>query len=226
MPRSYTSLASACLALCLVLLLMPAQAKAASIKHQQYIRTDNGLNISITYPVLEGMSDKAIEEAINALIRQHAGLNHVEKDIAEGLQELETDYDASIEGKVLMLRFDGYAYYTGAAHPNDFIEDLNISLQTSLEVRLQDVMVPGFSAELDPMVVTGLKQSDYCGGDVFEIPSMDGERYFSVKDGNLLLGFQKYEIAPGACGSYRLALPLDQVRHLIRPDGPLGHLAR
>jgi len=100
--------------------------------------TEHG--ISITYPQVTGLPDDDLEHKINSLL---------ENDALEGALRfypdktdltMEVDYAIVWQGsRILSIKFEGYAYVEGAAHPNNLFYTSNIDVPNGKKIYLDEV---------------------------------------------------------------------------------------
>ena len=181
-------------------------------------------DVVIEYPELDGLADSLLQGSINGLMPRVAGKDTLEQDFADGLMHLSVYYQAFIEYNVFSVFFIREDYYEGAAHPNDAIITFNVDLGDGKQLTLADLFKPGFEEPLGRIVQARIKALDWCPGTDFEFPGVAPDQEFYLTKEELHIGYQKYTIGPGACGSADISVPLADVRGLISDQGPLAEL--
>ncbi len=95
--------------------------------------------IVIKYPQITGLSDQEKQEKMNEFIREDA-MRDVEDSKTEKAT-LEVNYEVSFQGTdLLSIKFIGYSYYPGAAHPNHTFYSTNIDVDQATRIKLKDVV--------------------------------------------------------------------------------------
>lgn len=123
--------------------------------------------------------------------------------------------------------------YTGGPHGYNNIYFMNIDLDIMQEVKLADLLLPGYEAELN---ITG----EVIFREIREIPTgadlkgagfefennqfslNDKTDRFAVTDKGLLFYFNNYEIAPYVDGPTEVLIPYTKIQNLIDPNGLLS----
>ena len=119
--------------------------------------------------------------------------------------------------------------YTGGAHGFYTQSFLNIDLDIMQAIKLSDVLLPSYEAELN---VTGekifrqvrelapdanLEKAGYWFEDGFALNDN-----FAVTPTGLLFYFNAYDIAPYAMGAAEVLIPYSEIQNLIDPNGTLA----
>jgi hypothetical protein len=113
-----------------------SQAPAAPFvfEEQTYKQDD----IFIKYPQIVGLSDTALQEALNKIIADVAlqGIDEMEAGT-----EYEADYTVSLNTPdVISIYFDSYYYFTGAAHPGLLLGGVIIDVPAKKAVLLNELV--------------------------------------------------------------------------------------
>jgi uncharacterized protein len=125
-----------------------------------------------------------------------------------------------------------YRTYTGGAHGYIATDCFLVDLRTAKLVGLEEIFVPGeqWLKRLMELVRNDLKEQfvDRPGNDALIEPEnmtemlKQGHRYLFRDDNTLEVIFNPYEVGPYAAGPYSVEISYDDLRSIIRTDGPLG----
>lgn len=113
--------------------------EAAEYKFETETYT-NG-NIAINYPRLVNLSDSGVQNRINTIIKENALRDHDYLTGEAGNITYELTYEVTYKSSGLIsIRFNGYSYVDGAAHPNNFLFTANIDVKKQKAVKLKDLI--------------------------------------------------------------------------------------
>lgn len=139
-------------------------SKGESIAYEISLYTDANQSISVRYPTISNMSDKAKQEEINQLLKENALSVLQTLNVTSGNTELDISCQVpSISRKRITAVYTGTAYEDGAAHPVNLFYTNTIDLSSGKSL--------GFSDFADPYTMAGYVMSD----DV-QFDRLDGER--------------------------------------------------
>jgi len=94
--------------------------------------------VVINYPQLISLTDNELQNSINERLRESALSNYLAGDTKELTYEL--DYEVMFSGSDLIsIRYTGYSYMQGAAHPNTFLFTYNLDVKTQRRLQLKDL---------------------------------------------------------------------------------------
>lgn len=128
-------------------------------------------------------------------------------------------------GDLWSFKFDFHFYSDGAAHPGTYSITLNYDLDQGKELALADLFLPN-SNYLEAI-------ADYCKSELskqpfFDVPFSDGAnpivenyRNWNITSDGLMITFDEYQVAPYAAGPQVVQVPLDAIRPVLDPNGPL-----
>lgn len=116
----------------------------------------DGEDITVNYPRIEGLQDENIQGHINGILKE-AAMSYFDDD--PELINLDISYEIKHRGNnLLSVRYYGWAYVTGAAHPSKLDDSRNINMKTGQEIDLNDLF---FMDEI--MIGNIIKNSTYVG---------------------------------------------------------------
>lgn len=142
--------------------------------------------------------------------------------------------------KLLSLRFDGYDY-TGGAHGNPFLYGLTIDTESGKALSLKDLFKSDKLQSLlakERQILLSDEQGEYlyeetnaAYEDFLKLPlapaAKQEELYgndsnFYLTDSGIVLYHTAYEIAAYAAGQFETFISYDDLKDMIRTDGPLA----
>lgn len=214
------------------------ELKENSVLTPKHIKENTELmEVSITLPVVNGLTDIAYQEELNNLIASRAdklkeeimalALEYAQEAKENNYEirqfQIYTEYELKTDSdQVLSFIVTNYTY-TGGAHGNTQVDYYNINKKANKAIGLADLFVEG---------------SDYVGrinNEVkkqIEIRSQEGDEYFFegewgfqtisenqdfyIKDDNIVICFAKYEIAPGVMGIPEFAISMDSLKDILK----------
>ncbi|WP_400162243.1 DUF3298 and DUF4163 domain-containing protein [Brevibacillus sp. TJ4] len=189
----------------------------------------------ISYPQISGLADKAFEAQLNAELQKYAAdsLANVQKEskqaaIAARQQGyefrpyvLDISYKVYNTGKLLSFSVSHYEY-TGGAHGMTSETYYNVAnLDKGRKLELSDLFQPGYDyrtvlSNLIKQQIAVREQQEGNLGYWFE--GISANQAFSIQDGNLVIHFGQYEIAPYAAGMPSFTIPKKQYANLLKPE--------
>lgn len=199
-----------------------------------------GYEIGAAYPQFEGGRAGAVQKLnaeIKALVSRQAA--EFRKQAKEWMQEnrprgrsagdppeasqLSVSYDvlAAAHG-VVSLRFSGFTYFPGTAHPSHDHEVFTYSLRDGRALALEDLFKPG-SAYLKTL-------SEYCIEELGlddewrqgAAPKRENFARWNITRNGLLITFGEYQVAPYVAGMPEVVIPFGELADVLRNDGPLA----
>lgn len=175
------------------------------------------------FPVIRGISDKAVEKEINStILRTVYGLMR-----EQGYFENEnTTVTASYEIKnnqrgILSLSLINYAF-SGGAHGMTIIRSLTFNVETGRLYQLWDLFKPNanYVARLSEIVEAQIIAREVPVLD--EFTGIKPDQDFYIADKALVLYFQLYELTPYAYGFPYFPISVYEIEDIIDENGPLG----
>lgn len=116
----------------------------------------------------------------------------------------------------------------GGTHPLHETEFANIDIRTGHQLSLADCFVEGYKPALDSVYEVSLRKLYHLSIDApltnfdFKDKRFTLNDRFKILEDSLVFQFGEYEITGYSPPGIWLSVPWSEVRHLIRPDGPLG----
>ncbi|MFS0919139.1 DUF3298 and DUF4163 domain-containing protein [Brevibacillus sp. 179-C 1.1 NHS] len=190
----------------------------------------------VSFPVISGMKDKAFEAQLNATLLKEAqtGLAEGQKSGKEDAADakkygweprphaLDISYDVHNAGKLVSFSVQTYIY-TGGAHGMTDVTYYTIDNQAKAkQLKLADLFQPGYDYRtiLNQIIKQQMKEQTSPDGfnPYFDFESISEDQGFSFKDGNLVIHFGQYEIAPYAAGMPAFTIPAHRYQGLLKPE--------
>jgi len=207
---------------------LPAHDKADLALAKKIQTEDNLVKYNIQVPKVQGLEDIVYQEQLNNII-----LNQALKDIAEvetqakelalaaekaGWEyrnhEIFIDYEMKSNDDILSFVINTYMY-TGGANGITRVDCYNIDTGKSAPVELKDLFTTGvdYQAIINKEILAKIKEQEeneeafyFKGEEGFK--TISAKQAYYIQDENLVILFQKYEIAPGAMGTPEFKIPL------------------
>jgi hypothetical protein len=193
------------------------------------------IKASVKYPVITGLVDKSIETKLNDMFK-NAALNFnksiedqakvdyenskKDKSITFRKYEVQTDFKVRYNKNNVLSITALYYQYTGGAHGGTNQVGYNINLKTGALMLLSDIFDKGFNYK--DVIVNEALDSMKKGDKMFfddaanVIKAMDDKRSYYIEDGNVVVYYGQYEIAPYAAGIPEFKIPFSKLK--IRTD--------
>lgn len=188
---------------------------------------DQYIEVDIKIPVIEGLGDKSIQNRINLSFEKDAldFKNIIQKQAKDGFEEAKKanypfhTYQAYIEYKVTYNKDNilsipvTYYSYTGGAHGMTNIVSRNINLKTGKDIALKDIFKEGINYRdiIKQEVVKQIKLEPeiYFEDAVKTVEESNEEFSFYIEDGNIVVYYSLYSIAPYASGIREFRIPFE-----------------
>lgn len=204
-------------------------ALARIVTVENYQINDREHLIDVRLPALADTGDTDLEQRINTEIRTRIDqvLDEAEARAREtrdafvetgGRAEdfmpiiIDVDYEVKCSNGQYLSFVLTKTETLASAYTEYFIYNLDLSV--GRELTLPDLLGPDWKALCDQAVRDGIARSEAQGG-VFFAPGEGGfagvddeQKFFLSADGDVVLLFEKYEIAPGSMGTLEFPVPL------------------
>ncbi len=199
--------------------------------------------INIKYPEITALSSKKALTDVNVKLRelidfQIADFKVQVAETAEFIlpQDMSSGLWISYSVPTLTNEFISIAmptsnYSAGAAHPNNYTVVFNYDVKERKVVELGDLFGRGSSyleviAAFSEVEVTRQLQeygfADEAGIAFGTYPKSENYRNFVIKNRQLVILFDPYQVAPYAAGGQEVVIPSELITDIIAPNGPLS----
>lgn len=195
-----------------------------------------GYRGNLRIPVVEGLKDSKIQSAINSKFEKEAlkfndelkkdGMDYAKECKTLGTESRDylgdTDYYVYENHDNILSITVLYCQYTGGAHGIYNKKPYNIDLKTGKDIALKDVFKPGVNYK-DIVNKEIKKQIDLKNKekDAIQIKGFNGiseNQDFYMNNGQIVVYFQPYDIAPYAAGIQEFSISLDEFKTMVNPD--------
>jgi len=221
---------------------LPA-ASSGTQKESSIVFTPKSTNITakeyeakITLPVINGLTDKTYQTQLNAELQKLGDelLKTVQQqskeDAAFAKKEgwemrphgLDVSYEVYSTGRMLSFGIVVYSY-TGGAHGMTTVHYYNIpNVEKTKNMQLSELFQPGYDYKkvLSNLISQQIKaeQQKFSNGLIYWYEGITKDQDFSFQNGNLVIHFGQYEIAPYAAGMPEFTISRHQYMNLLKPE--------
>lgn len=145
--------------------------------------------------------------------------------------------DASVvNGTLLTSQLTEFTSIAGAAHPMTIIHSFNYSTTFGGPLNISDLFLSN-SDYLNYISGVCIKQlTDYAQKEGYTnindmitsgaSPDLKNFNTWNIKDDNLVITFNPYQVAPYVFGTQTVSIPLSEMTSMINPKGPLEFMFR
>lgn len=197
------------------------------ITSKQINAKDKLTEVDLKIPVVSGLKDLNLQKKINYMFEKDAmsfknEIEEMAKEYSEDCKKYDISmsaYSAVINYKVLskdnnlLSMYVDYYQYTGGAHGNTVRKSYNIDLNTGKVLDLKDIFKGNldYKSIIDKAIKNEISKNPaaYFSEDCKGI--LDNQ-CFAIENGNLVIYFQQYEIAPYASGIPQFNIPLSDFK--------------
>lgn len=223
-----------------ITVLLPAEAEKAEAKPCQSpvkvetkeVKTDSQAFVSdLKIPVISGMANKKIQSGINKIFEEDAinFRNKLEKDAKEALEEYKkhgigvfhkyeayTAYQVRYNKNCLLSITVMYYQYTGGAHGMEVQRGYNFDLKTGKQLQLSDLFEDGFNYKqaIDKEVLDYMNahKDKFFSESITSFKGISTNQPYYLEEGNLIVYFGEYEIAPYSSGIPEFKIPYSELK--------------
>ena len=211
-----------------------AESNESSVNVEtEVIKSDiANVEVDIKIPVVKGLKDAVYQEQLNYIIKSHAekDLEEFEKEAKEISKldekwkpEMKISYEIKSEEDILSFVIDHY-FYTGGAHGMSRKDYYNIDVNGNKAIELADLFKENsdfktiindeINKQIKEQVATGEK-SYFEGEEGFKTID-EAQSFYIDKNGNLVITFQPYEIAPWYMGHPEFKVPKESIINILK----------
>lgn len=197
---------------------------------KQIKETSKFMETDISIPVITGLKDEKLQQNINSKLEKEAVnfKNETEKYAKEYYEEckkagfefrtyqVHSEYRVSYNKNNIISIPVTYYSYTGGAHGITNMVTHNINLKTGSEFILKDMFKEGSNYKdiIKSEIVNQIKSTPdtYFEDAVEVVNEFKDEQSFYIQDGNIVVYYGQYEIAPYASGIREFKIPIDMLK--------------
>lgn len=188
-------------------------------------------------PLILGMKSWKHQMDLNNLLRNQAmkDIETVEEEIKKQTEaakengwplrqgEVTIEYEVKTNNDILSFVIKTYMYL-GGANGTTRVDTYNIDLKNNQNINLSDLFNNGsdYKTVINNEILTQMESRTKEGemffeGDMGFKTITDNHKYY-IQDDNLVIQFQKYDIAPGAMGPVEFKIPLSSLNQILKAD--------
>jgi hypothetical protein len=212
---------------------MPAKAgdKSGSVAVTEWLdqSVTDDMEVKMRIPVISGLPDQTLEKEINAEFMQKA--EDFRRKVAEPFAEYKKaaeqtgasvwpfqvviDYADHYNQNGLLSISVSYYGFQGGAHGFTMKETLNLDVNAGERLTLADFFGP--DEDYLDVVIQKIKKEITANPEMYfedaleTVAEITPEQPFYIKDGEIVVYFAQYEIAPGAAGMPEFSIPVSMM---------------
>jgi hypothetical protein len=212
-----------------------------SIKEEN--KTKN-YTISVEYLKMDGFKDKSTQEDFNQYVSDMVkkSVNDFKKEMIGWVSNIDAQSEFDIgttiflqDEKIVSIRFDGYQYYSGAAHPTTFFFSVNYNLADNEPVTFSSLFKGDYLSRISSLCIKDLirqakeyapENTDYTAIKEGAGPRDDNFEVFNLMPDTLHITFPVYQVASYAEGPKEVDIPYKDIMSIIDKKGPVGYLIK
>lgn len=215
--------------------ILPGKKTTGSVKlkTKEIKSSSEALIVDLKIPVLSGMANKELQNKLNTKFLSDA-LDFKDEINKEALEfekfakehnipqrpfEANLSYKVTYNKNYLLSIIFYYYRFTGGAHGGTKVISYNIDLKGGKTLALGDLFKPDtdYKEKINTEI---LKQMKTNGKPYFQnaFKSISESQAFYAEDGDLVIYFQEYEIAPYAAGIPEFRIPLSLFQGNLSPN--------
>ncbi|WP_051390423.1 MULTISPECIES: DUF3298 and DUF4163 domain-containing protein [Sediminibacillus] len=200
------------------------------------------VTIDLNVPIVNGLSDRKFEKQLNNKIKKQA-LEAKKEIIVQAKQaqknadqenrpfnpyELKIDYNLKNTDQILSFTVSTYTY-TGGAHGITVTDYYNIDLNDNQQLILSDLFHENsdYAEMINQEIHRQIKEQEKAGEGSYFHPddpftgasafqSITSDQSFYIEDGDLVIAFGQYEIAPGYMGEPTFPITLSTLKEQLK----------
>ncbi|MBU5439714.1 WG repeat-containing protein [Tissierella sp. MSJ-40] len=181
----------------------------------------SGKDITIYYPVIEGLSDKKVEDNINKEIYK-IFVTDVENSLnKEGnIGYVNTDYRVKRNNDLLFIHKSSSYHMEDAAHDLSLEESFHISLRNGTFFQLKDLFKEGsdYIGVLSNIIKSQMERRNNEGTGMFivdDFKSIREDQGFMIQKDRIEIYFQPYEVTSYAEGFPKFAISYNDIMDIL-----------
>ncbi len=158
----------------------------------------------------------SFDDCINSILASLDDTASIGSSLSMGYGIVTNDND------ILGFYISQSSYGAGAAHPNSMSSYYNIDIKTGKQIKLNELLVPGYEDTLNKIAEKLFTNQNGNVGWNFDSGSFKLNDNFVITPAGLLYQFNAYEIGPYAAGAPAVLIPYRSIDMLINSDGLLS----
>ncbi len=197
---------------------------------EQFVRAFLGENYENLPP------EEAVEKFTADYIDMYKGLkNDYEKELGEAVPST-FSFSETISNRIEYNKNGLISYtvqadrYRGGAHGSSEQMHYVLNFKTGETVTEQDLFINDYQKELSEILIDHIlkenqveKPADLENLGYFSVEEIAPNNNFLIREEGIVYTFNEYEIAAYAVGIIQVYIPYDEIRHLLKKEGPLSY---
>ena len=176
------------------------------------------LHLDMKIPIMDGFKNKVFQRRLNKEIKKNqlSLKASIEKDVADRLclvpaYQLMTNYHVKSNNDIFSLEISVYDY-RGGAHGMSTRQYYNIDTNTSKLISLEDIVnIDMLNKEIQRQILERYKQGETFFDEALKFKGVSkNQSFYITNDGQLVIVFGLYEIAPYAAGILEFPIPKNE----------------
>ncbi|MDQ2086065.1 DUF3298 domain-containing protein [Herbivorax sp. ANBcel31] len=191
-----------------------------SIKEEVEVISSGGAESSLTYPLVEGLIEKDVENKVNDRIIDRMGrfkesIENMEEISGEADDYLVVTYDAKHKSKeMLSIRFGVNAYMAAFGEEDSTIISKTFDLRTGNVLGIEDILEGNFESELNSILSQKFSELDV--ELINEFKGIEEGQEFYLKDDNLVIYYNTLEYTTQEDGSLEFEIPFSEIDGILK----------
>jgi hypothetical protein len=216
---------------------------------------DSHISLVVEFPVLVGDFNPTSRKAINHALGQISGVDGLISDAKRMIvdhkraiatkkrnpngsdaddintedfaDEHSLEYKVGInDARLFSVCFIGYWHGGGGVVGNPYWKTGTFDSTTGIQLQPTDIFLPNWEATLKIIAKPFLQEIGQELADDWENRLKDANITFYFTSKNLIVGFEKYSIAPGASGVVSIEIPLNKIRSIVPSTSKINYLVK
>ena len=200
--------------------------------------------ISVEYMKMDGFNDKSTQDDFNGYVSDliKKSVNDFKKEMLGWVSNLDAQSEFDIgttiflqDERIVSIRFDGYQYFSGTAHPTTFFFSVNYNLADNEPITFSSLFKGDYLSKISGLCIKDLirqekeyapENTDYTAIKDGAGPRDDNFEVFNLMVDTLHITFPVYQVASYAEGPKEVDILYKDIISIIDKKGPLGLLIK
>ncbi|HBC92623.1 MAG TPA: hypothetical protein DCZ10_06885 [Pelotomaculum sp.] len=177
--------------------------------------------IDVSYPQVDGLKNRAVQNEINALIKKKV-MALIPKEGCDIYQTIKGTYKVELNQKgILSVKFNVYTFRWHAANGLDVQKSITVDLDTGKVYQLYNLFKPnsGYRMVLTRLIQNQIKERNLPL--LKELKTIPDNQEFYLTNDALVIYFQEIEYTPHYVGIPEFPIPYYQISSLVSDQGPV-----
>lgn len=185
--------------------------------------------LSVSYSLLDNYKDTSAQNGFNGSVKDlvMGDVNYFKESLKDWtpIENMYSNYELSdsvlfINDRMISVKYYGYMYYSGAAHPLTFFMSLNYDLIKKKSLTLGDFFSGDYLGVISSYCISEIKKriGEYSDNDWINSgagPKEENYKIFNISKKHLLITFPVYQVAPYVAGPQEVEIPFSVLKKVI-----------